>query len=65
MDELTQRDFFFCYSKKVSDFLTLKGVKYITKAINPGNGDYYALYHKSDSFSKAMDMYDEYRRLSH
>ncbi|MGK4040912.1 hypothetical protein AB0Y20_01325 [Heyndrickxia oleronia] len=53
-------DLYFCYSKRVSDFLSFKQVKYLTKAINPINNKLYSLYYKTPKLQAALDEYRKY-----
>jgi hypothetical protein len=57
MKELTTEDFHYCYSKRVSDFLSFKGVRYITKGINPTNNKLYSMYHKTKRLQDALNEY--------
>ena len=52
-----QEQYFFCYNKKVSDYLTMKGVKYITVAIDPKTRKMYSLYKQNDMLDKVLKEY--------
>lgn len=54
---LTSKDFFYCYNKKVSDFLESKGLHKITVGINPNNKKPYSMYHKTELLQKALKEY--------
>ncbi|MGM7635494.1 hypothetical protein [Bacillus sp. Hm123] len=56
---MTEKDFFFCYSKKLSNFLTYKEIKYITRAINPATKTMFSMYVKNETLQKALDEYKE------
>lgn len=62
MKELMKEDFYCCYSKRVSDFLSFKGIKYINKAINPTNNNLYSLYHKTPRLQVALEEYNTYNQ---
>lgn len=55
MREIKKDDFFFCYTKIMSDFLKGKGIKYIFKAKSIQDGSVFTLYQKSDELQKALD----------
>lgn len=59
MGELSEKDFFFCYSKKLSKFLAYKEIKYITRAINPVTKTMFSMYVKSNTLQNALDEYKE------
>lgn len=49
--------YFFCYNKQVSDFLSEKGMKYITVAIDPKTRKMYSLYKQSDLLNQLLTEY--------
>ncbi|WP_080845595.1 hypothetical protein [Cytobacillus gottheilii] len=57
--ELTNDDFYYCYSKRVSSFLSYKGIKYINKGLNPKSGRLYTLYLKNSALQKALKQFAE------
>lgn len=57
--QLTNRDFFFCYSPHLSKFLSSKGHKYIVIAVNPKSKQTYSMYLKSDELSNSINEYRE------
>lgn len=59
--ELTNEDFHYCYSKRVSDFLSYKGIKYIKKGVNTKNDKIYSMYLKNSKLQNALN---EYRQLN-
>lgn len=56
---MNKKDFFFCYSAKLSNYLWEDGHYCITKAINPNNGKMFSLYLKSYRLQAALDKYHE------
>lgn len=54
---VTGKDFFFCYNKNLSDYLSNKGIKYITLAINPNNGNSYSLFYKTPKLQQTIQEY--------
>lgn len=54
---LTKKDFFFCYSPYLSEFLANRGHKYIVIGVNPKNKQTYSMYLKSPELSKSINMY--------
>jgi hypothetical protein len=61
-DELMQlqsTDFFYCYSKQVSDYLTSLGINKITVAREPKSNRLFSLYYQSDELKQALTKYNE------
>lgn len=55
-------DLFYCYSKKLSDYIyhESKGaIVPLTVAINPKSGRTFSLYAKSETLQKCLDKYRE------
>ena len=50
-------EYFFCYNKRVSDYLNKKGVKYITVALDPKTNKMFSLYKADEKFQEAFDEY--------
>lgn len=50
-------NYFFCYNKKVSDYLQSKGLKLITVAKDLKTDKIFSLYEINDEFQKALDSY--------
>lgn len=53
----TNKNYFFCYSKKVSDFLSYKGIRFITVAQDMKTQKPFSLYEISADLQKALDEY--------
>jgi hypothetical protein len=49
--------YFYCYNKKVSDYLTKKGVQYITKAISPKDKRLFTMYKKDHHLDLLLNEY--------
>ena len=58
---MNNRNYFFCYNKKVSDFLKSKGIEYITVAIEPKSKRFFSLYYIDDKLKKSLQEYKEYK----
>ncbi|WP_042346070.1 hypothetical protein [Bacillus massiliigorillae] len=57
---MNNKDFFFCYNRKVYNYLTkLKNIEYITIAKNPSTDNIFTLFMKSDELQKALDEYNK------
>ncbi|WP_366162639.1 hypothetical protein ABXS71_06185 [Bacillus infantis] len=54
-------NYFFCYTKKVSDFLQERGFQYITVAQDPKSKKLFSLY-AIDSEGKLQKALDEYKK---
>lgn len=54
-------DHFFCYNKKVSDYLMSKGHKLVTVAIDINTKKIYSLYVITDELTKSLA---EYKQLN-
>lgn len=50
-------DYFFCYNPKLSAYLYLKGIQYITKAIHPKSQQLFSLYECSEKLTMAINEY--------
>lgn len=55
------KNYFFCYSKKLSDFLQSQGNMYITIAIDPKTKKIFSLYYIDDKLQRSLDDYDTLR----
>jgi len=53
----SNKGYFFCYNKTVSDFLDKKGINFITVAKDPKTGKMFSLYEKSSALQRALDEY--------
>lgn len=57
MKQLTEQDFFFCFTKKLSIFLKEEGISYIIKARSIKDNVIYTVYQKTDELQRALDKY--------
>jgi len=57
--KITNKDFFFCYNKKLSDFLTENGIKYITIAIEPKSKRQFSLYFINEQLQQLIKEYKQ------
>lgn len=49
--------YFFCYNKHISDYLTERGIKYITVAKEIKNNRLFSLYKQTKELSRALEEY--------
>lgn len=54
-----KHSFFYCYNKKLSDFLSAKGIKYILVAIEPKSGRLFSQYLINAELQTALDEYKQ------
>lgn len=54
LNEITEKDFFFCYTKKLSDFLRDNGMRYIIKAHSVKDGNLFSLYPRTSELTKLL-----------
>lgn len=59
MKKLTTQDFFFCYTKDLSNYLKENGVGYIFKSRSVKDGSIFTLYQKTDEL---MNLLIEYKQ---
>ncbi|SDC80670.1 hypothetical protein SAMN05421663_104165 [Terribacillus halophilus] len=58
MREITNHDLFYCYSRKLSDYIyDHSKILPLTIAINPKSNNPFSLYAKSEKLQKALDDY--------
>ena len=57
MRNLNTSDFFFCYTKELSDFLSQNDLYYIFKAKSIKDNSVFTLYEKSDRLQGLLDEY--------
>lgn len=57
MNQLTSKDFFYCYSPQLSKHLTNRGHQYIVVGVNPKSKQTYSMYLKSTGLSEAINEY--------
>ena len=60
--QLSSRDFFFCYSERVSNFLSSQNIKYITKAIEPNSKRMYTLYLQNEELANGLELYKKLKQ---
>ncbi|MGE6259213.1 hypothetical protein ACQKCU_15125 [Heyndrickxia sporothermodurans] len=51
------KNYFFCYTKKVSDYLNKQGFEYITVAQDPKSKKIFSLYYIDGKLQKALAEY--------
>ena len=56
---MNKSDFFFCYNKKLSDFITTKGIQFICVAKEPKSGKLFSLYFIDSQLQQAIDEYKQ------
>lgn len=56
---MTSKDFFFCYSKQLADYLKQQGFSLITIGRNVNTNTIYSMFLKSESLNHAIDEYRE------
>ncbi|AND39530.1 hypothetical protein A361_10425 [Cytobacillus oceanisediminis 2691] len=54
---LTRSNFFYCYKKHVSDWLTSQGVPFIHIGQEPKSGKIYSLYFINEELQTALEQY--------
>lgn len=54
---INNADYFFCYNPKLSAYLYLQGLSYITKAIHPKTQQLFSLYQHSEELTTAIKKY--------
>jgi hypothetical protein len=54
---MNNEQYFFCYNKRVSDYLIENGLNYITVAIDPRTKKMYSLYRQTDELKKLLTEY--------
>ncbi|MDN4494927.1 hypothetical protein [Ureibacillus aquaedulcis] len=57
MTQIDNKDFFYCYTKKLSLFLSSEGIGYILKAKSVKDDSIFTLYRKSDELQQALDKF--------
>lgn len=50
-------DYFFCYNPKLSAYLYLKDIQYITKAIHPKSNQLFSLYKHCEELTNEINNY--------
>ncbi len=54
---MANKDYFFCYNKKVSDWMKTKNIRHITVAQDPKTKKIFSLFEINESFKKALEEY--------
>ena len=54
---MNKKDYFFCYNKRVSDYLTSKGIQYITIANEMRSNRIFSLYEVNEQLQTALQEY--------
>lgn len=56
---MNNKDYFFCYNKRVSDFLKTKGIYHITVAQDPKTKKIFSLFEITHNLQRALDEYKQ------
>ncbi|MBY0221961.1 hypothetical protein ABZ756_03125 [Mammaliicoccus sciuri] len=56
--QLTSNDFFFCYTRILSEYLKENGIFYLLKAKSIRDGNTFTLYLKTDELQKVLKEYN-------
>lgn len=56
---MNNKDYFFCYNVRLSKFLQLKGINYITKAKHCKTDQVFSLFLINDELNNAIQQYKE------
>lgn len=59
--QLTNKDFFFCYSPYLAKHIEKGGIKPITVAINPQSSSYFTMFADSDELTQLIEEYKSKR----
>lgn len=54
---MNKSQFFYCYNRKVSEFLKSKGISYIHVAMEPKSRKLYSLYYINNELQSALNEY--------
>jgi len=54
MNELSHKDFFFCYTLELSNYLKENGINYIFKSRSIKDGSIFTLYQKTDELRNLL-----------
>lgn len=57
MTDINNKDFFYCYTKKLSLFLSSEGIDYILKAKSIKDNSIFTLYQKTEELQRALDKF--------
>lgn len=58
-EQLTNKDFFFCYSKHLAAYIEQKGISYITVAKNIKTDGVFSMFPKSDELNEVIKEYNK------
>lgn len=58
-EQLTNRDFLYCYSPRLYRHLKQCGIKYILKAKSIKDDKIFTLYYRSHELQKALESYEQ------
>lgn len=64
MENVTRNNFYFCYSERVSNYLSTKGIYPITKAIEPMTKRLYSQYWQNKRLSAALIEYKKLKKVN-
>ncbi|GAB7388422.1 hypothetical protein BSNK01_22590 [Bacillaceae bacterium] len=56
---MPKRQYFFCYDPRLAKFLIENNIKYITKAIHPGNLKIFWLFEQTEMLSEQIKRFKE------
>ena len=56
-EELTHKDFFYCYDRKLKDYLTENGVRFIMTAYSISNQHQFFLYQQGETLRNLLNSY--------
>ena len=54
---LSNKDFFFCYDRKLSYWLVKNGCHFITRALSVKDGSEFALFEKTDKLKQLLEQW--------
>lgn len=54
MKNIDSSDFFFCYTRSVSDYLSEQGIRYVLKAKSIKDGNTFTMYQKNEELQKTL-----------
>lgn len=55
---MPNKDIFYCYSKRLNQFLFIFGIKCLDKEINPSNNSEYCTYEKTEALNFLLKEWD-------
>lgn len=57
VEQLTRKDFFYCFDSRLSSFLNRRGHRHIVDAIHSKSNKQFLLYLRTEELTKTIDMY--------